>query len=75
MRPRKVLAIGSRFTRLVVEREASPGIYVCKCDCGTVRQIPRNNLTSGNTKSCGCLNRELAAERLKLARKKRHALP
>lgn len=28
--------------------------YTCKCECGTIREIVRNKLTSGHTKSCGC---------------------
>jgi len=26
----------------------------CKCECGKEREVRRNNLTSGSTKSCGC---------------------
>lgn len=28
--------------------------YLCKCECGTLRDIYSSNLTSGKTKSCGC---------------------
>lgn len=42
----------------VIERFAHPpsrGVfYKCLCDCGTERVVPRCNLTSGKTKSCGC---------------------
>lgn len=38
-------------------------MYKCVCDCGTDRVLRRSSLTSGNSKSCGCLARELAAER------------
>lgn len=72
MRPRKTLEPGQRFGRLLVVREVSPGFYLCKCDCGAERQLPRGNLVTGNTKSCGCLSRDLARERIKLARSKRH---
>jgi len=27
---------------------------LCKCECGTEKEILLNNLRSGNTKSCGC---------------------
>ncbi len=33
------------------------------CICGKEGIVSTNNLTSGNTKSCGCLNKELSAER------------
>lgn len=26
----------------------------CRCDCGNVKVVQRNNLISGNTNSCGC---------------------
>lgn len=32
--------------------------YLCRCSCGTEKVIPSRNLTSGRTKSCGCLARE-----------------
>ena len=32
--------------------------WLCRCDCGTVRSVFRNGLTSGNSKSCGCLRTE-----------------
>lgn len=30
----------------------------CICVCGIKRTVPRNNLVSKNTKSCGCLSKE-----------------
>ena len=35
----------------------------CQCDCGTIRHVRLNDLRTGNTKSCGCLYRELAVTR------------
>lgn len=32
-------------------------LWFCVCDCGTFRIVLGNALTSGNTKSCGCLAR------------------
>lgn len=31
---------------------------MCECDCGNVKQIHTMDLTTGDTKSCGCLERE-----------------
>ncbi len=58
---------GLRFGRLtVIEKvgvtngggRGSKSLWLCKCDCGNEKVILRNSLVSGNTKSCGCLERE-----------------
>lgn len=36
----------------------------CQCKCGEIKSIPYNSLSSGNTKSCGCLQKELLKERM-----------
>ena len=62
--------IGERFGRLVI---IGPGVrsvngrfrWKCLCDCGELINVRLNNLTSGRTKSCGCLSRELSSKRLK----------
>lgn len=35
--------------------------YHCVCDCGQEIDVRGQSLTSGNTKSCGCLQREIIA--------------
>lgn len=59
---------GQRFGRLVVEGFAyvdkhKNAVWNCKCDCGATVTVNGNNLKKGNTKSCGCLNRETRAKR------------
>lgn len=53
---------GQKYNRLtVIRRDTSKpkGVYwICKCDCGNTVSVRAYNLTSGSTKSCGCLNRE-----------------
>lgn len=34
-------------------------IWTCKCQCGKIGKIQGNQLTSGRSKSCGCLMREI----------------
>lgn len=59
--------LGQRFGRLVVlsldkSIHSKPGkYYLCECDCGTKKVILGSSLRSGHTKSCGCLQRESAA--------------
>lgn len=51
------------FGRLVVicpikERKNERFAWLCRCNCGNLVEIRSNSLHSGNTKSCGCLQRE-----------------
>ncbi len=38
-------------------------LWQCACDCGNVITIPSCRFVTGNTRSCGCLNRERLSER------------
>jgi hypothetical protein len=33
--------------------------FVCKCDCGTIKQVRLQELKNGQIKSCGCLQKEI----------------
>lgn len=58
---------GQRFNRLLAieryrgERKtvSNSARWVCRCDCGQVKDISIAGLLSGDSQSCGCLNREL----------------
>lgn len=55
--PRLNLA-GKRVGKLTILHKSESRKYhwVCKCDCGTTKQIARYNLTSKRpTKTCGCV--------------------
>ncbi len=58
---------GSRFGRWIVDgcrvKKGKGYYYLCRCDCGTKSLVLQNNLPSGKSKSCGCLNREASRER------------
>ena len=45
---------GQRFGRLVALHTEN-GKWRCLCDCGAQKLVFSENLTSGNTQSCGCL--------------------
>jgi hypothetical protein len=49
-----------RLTPLYVVGKTSYRVKIwhCKCDCGNFKDIPSTSLTSGNTRSCGCLQKE-----------------
>ena len=57
---------GERFGRLAVVRLAEKRgrvvQWLCVCDCGKERVVSIYNLLSGNTKSCGCFQRDVARE-------------
>ena len=54
--------IGERFGRLTVLSYSGNSSYLCLCDCGNEVIVDTSNLKNGNTKSCGCLQKEKASE-------------
>ena len=59
---------GQRFGRLVAVRETSDRqcgkvLWEARCDCGATVLVVAGNLRSGNTRSCGCLQRDTVVER------------
>ena len=63
---KKVDLRGKKFGRLTVAAESPLRAgghlhWVCICDCGKTITVLGYNLKNGNTKSCGCLQREIAA--------------
>lgn len=59
---------GKRFFRLEVisghgTNKHGAHMWECRCDCGAVIICPTQNLTSGNTKSCGCWRKVASKER------------
>lgn len=53
---------GQRFGRLVAIQRLPGGKYLCQCDCGNTVEVETGNLTTGNTQSCGCLQKERTSE-------------
>lgn len=58
------MKIGSKFGRLTVLDQTihRPRHWLCKCDCGAEKSVRADHLINGATKSCGCLNRQMASE-------------
>jgi len=57
---------GKRFGRLVVKEfvgrnKKYQSIYLCLCDCGNMREVKGFRLKNGETKSCGCLHKEVTS--------------
>lgn len=47
------------------ENHASQTMWVCECECGTIKPVPAQNLKRGSTISCGCVNRAKASQRMR----------
>lgn len=52
---------GRKFGRLTVISYKTPSRWICRCDCGEMTTVQTCSLSSGNTKSCGCLAAETLA--------------
>lgn len=60
---------GQRIGRLIVierTKKTKTGAYfwLCKCDCGKLKEIRRSSLSHGRTVSCGCYSRQNPKNRL-----------
>jgi hypothetical protein len=68
----KVITPGQRFGRLIIVREVehyrAPNgqlkrVFFCRCDCGAEKPaVLLSSLLSGNTTSCGCLQKDRVSE-------------
>ena len=66
--------IGQRFGKLVVinrdenrEKGHQKKVYWnCICDCGNIKSVQSQNLLSGKTQSCGCVQKQNTSSALKL---------
>jgi len=59
---------GEKYNRLTVlcfshSDKRHRKFYNVKCDCGKEKKIMGSAMTSGNTKSCGCLSKEVRASK------------
>lgn len=66
---KKIDLTGQRFNKLLVLKRVEnskngKAQYLCKCDCGKQTIVEAYRLKSGNTKSCGCLQRQRKEEDL-----------
>lgn len=64
---------GQRFGRWTVlskaqlpqpEANGTKTGWLCRCDCGTERILPSRMLTTGESTSCGCYNREVTRKQI-----------
>lgn len=61
---------GQKFGRLTVlylseNKTASRGRkWICRCECGTIKEVNQQSLKNGSIVSCGCYNREQLSKRM-----------
>ncbi len=68
--PRKTKnLVGCKFAKLIVNafayRNQQGTYWYCLCECGGTTTTRYGSLTSGNTKSCGCIQKESANKTIK----------
>ena len=66
--PRFLDRTNMRYGRLLVIKHAGKDkrnkhLWLCKCDCGNEKVVVADNLSSGKSKSCGCLKTEFLAKK------------
>lgn len=64
-KPKPDQIIGKRFGKLVaIERlkntKERRRVYKCKCDCGNTMETKAKYLNNGDTRSCGCLEKDFS---------------
>lgn len=65
LKQKTVINIGDRFGKLTVMERAKNNTnqnkpkWICKCDCGNTITVSGGSLKKKNTRSCGCLYKEL----------------
>jgi hypothetical protein len=65
---KRELASGEKYNRLTIVNfhhsdKRRRKWYSVRCDCGNEKVVMGSAMTSGNTKSCGCLSKEIKASR------------
>lgn len=58
IRPPRTNLYNQKFGKLTVLDWQGQGKWLCKCDCGNEVAVQTDNLKNGNTKSCGCYQKE-----------------
>jgi hypothetical protein len=59
---------GQKFNYLTVIEHAGKNdinkhLYLCKCDCGNTTITVGESIKSGNTKSCGCMRKQMIVDK------------
>lgn len=71
---------GQRFDRLIVidcagKLDGRRYFWNCVCDCGNTKVVLGSSLTSGNTRSCGCLAKEVGIQKMNKENSEKAKIP
>src|SRR5579872_4314006 len=55
--------VGQTFHRWTVRKELPKQLVECECSCGTIKQVRKDDLKRGVSKSCGCFMRDEVVRR------------
>lgn len=55
---------GRRHGRWFIMHYLGKKMWLCRCDCGTIKPVRGDHLDSRHCQSCGCLHRELASKQM-----------
>lgn len=61
-----VLEYGGRECRRTEKSRATINLWKCRCDCGKEVTVPQSELQNGESRSCGCFQKERAKEAMRL---------
>jgi 5-methylcytosine-specific restriction endonuclease McrA len=66
---KRINLVGQKFGRLVVKEFAGKdkfekALWLCVCVCSNETIVQSRNLKNGNTRSCGCLQREISSQKV-----------
>lgn len=62
---------GQKYGRLIAIKylytdKRRKAVWLCKCECGNYTEVSSEKLSTGNTKSCGCLHSDKSKEKIKI---------
>jgi hypothetical protein len=53
------------LSAICFDKQRGDSHWICRCNCGVVKSVRRDHLENHRTRSCGCVNKELASKRWK----------
>ena len=55
----KLVVVGHVIKEMGKTQRRKVNFAICKCDCGNTKEVKVDRISSGSTKSCGCILNEM----------------